>query len=194
MRIELRGVSHLLVISVNEYISLWQMMLIYFDLVFFSRKSVNKHKSIMLLAKWQHFHYQAWICLFSGSLSVCPVLNFPSLYVCSLVPSHTADTGIPTIPVTANHTILSKITYVKFVKSKHLWTIRLLIDYLIDYALQIIPINRLWKSSDYTTLVLYQVCVFPADRNNKMAALASDWLRHCWLLFWNDWTEFNETW
>ena len=27
-----------------------------------------------------------------------------------------------------------------------------------------------------------------------MAALASDWLRHCQLLLWNCWTEFNETW
>ena len=26
--------------------------------------------------------------------------------------------------------------------------------------------------------LLYQVCVFRADRKNKMAALASDWLRH----------------
>ena len=26
--------------------------------------------------------------------------------------------------------------------------------------------------------VLYQVCVFRVDRKNKMAALASDWLRH----------------
>ena len=26
--------------------------------------------------------------------------------------------------------------------------------------------------------VLYQVCVFQADRKNKMAALASDWVRH----------------
>ena len=42
--------------------------------------------------------------------------------------------------------------------------------------------------------VLYQVCVFRADRKNKMAALASDWLRHFWLLLWNRWTEFNETW
>ena len=40
--------------------------------------------------------------------------------------------------------------------------------------------------------VLYQVCVFQADRKNKMAALASDWLRHFRLL-WNCWTEFNET-
>ena len=41
---------------------------------------------------------------------------------------------------------------------------------------------------------LYQVCVFQADRKNKMAALASDWLRHFRLLLWNGWTEFNETW
>ena len=42
--------------------------------------------------------------------------------------------------------------------------------------------------------VLYQVCVFWADRKNKMAALTSDWLRHFWLLLWNHWAEFNETW
>ena len=30
--------------------------------------------------------------------------------------------------------------------------------------------------------VLYQVCIFPANRKNKMAALASDWLRHFRLL------------
>ena len=41
---------------------------------------------------------------------------------------------------------------------------------------------------------LYQVCVFRADRKNKMAALASDWLRHFRLLLWNHWTEFSETW
>ena len=41
---------------------------------------------------------------------------------------------------------------------------------------------------------LYQVCVFRADRKNKMAALASDWPRHFWLLLWNRWTEFKETW
>ena len=35
---------------------------------------------------------------------------------------------------------------------------------------------------------------FWANRKNKMAALASDWLRHFRLLLWNRWTEFNETW
>ena len=39
--------------------------------------------------------------------------------------------------------------------------------------------------------VLYQVCVFQADWKNRIAALASDWLRHFRLLLW---TEFNETW
>ena len=42
--------------------------------------------------------------------------------------------------------------------------------------------------------VLYQFCVFRADRKNKMAALTSDWLRHFRLLLWNRWTEFKETW
>ena len=42
--------------------------------------------------------------------------------------------------------------------------------------------------------VLYQACIFWADQKNKMAALASDWLRHFGLLLWNGWTEFNKTW
>ena len=42
--------------------------------------------------------------------------------------------------------------------------------------------------------VLYQVCVFRADWKTKMAAPASDWLRHFWLLLWNRWAEFEETW
>ena len=41
---------------------------------------------------------------------------------------------------------------------------------------------------------LYQVCVFRADRKNKIAALPFDWLRHFRLLLWNRWTEFKETW
>ena len=41
---------------------------------------------------------------------------------------------------------------------------------------------------------LYQFCVFRAYRKNKMATLASDWLRHFRLLLWNRWTEFNKTW
>ena len=52
-----------------------------------------------------------------------------------------------------------------------------------------------WKLDRKQDLnVLYQVCVFRADRKNKMAALASDRLRHFRLLLCNRWTEFNETW
>ena len=53
-------------------------------------------------------------------------------------------------------------------------------------------LTKLYRKVDLN--VLYQVCVFRADRKNKMAALASDWLRHFGLLLWNRWTEFNETW
>ena len=41
--------------------------------------------------------------------------------------------------------------------------------------------------------VLFQVCVLQTDRKIKMAALASDWLRHFRLLPFNHWTEFKET-
>ena len=40
--------------------------------------------------------------------------------------------------------------------------------------------------------VFYQICVFGADRKNKLAALASDWLRYFRLLLWNRSTKFNE--
>ena len=53
-------------------------------------------------------------------------------------------------------------------------------------------LTKLYRKVDLN--VLYQVCVFRADRKNKMAALASDWLRHFQLLLWNRWSEFNETW
>ena len=51
---------------------------------------------------------------------------------------------------------------------------------------------KLDRKQDFN--VLYKVCVFRADRKNKMAALASDWLRHFRLLLWNRGTEFNQTW
>ena len=43
-------------------------------------------------------------------------------------------------------------------------------------------------------IVLYHVCVFRADRKNKMAAPASDWPRHFRLLCRNRWREFNKSW
>ena len=53
-------------------------------------------------------------------------------------------------------------------------------------------LTKLYRKVDLN--VLYQVCVFRVDRKNKMAALASDWLRHFRLLLWNRWMEFDETW
>ena len=41
-------------------------------------------------------------------------------------------------------------------------------------------LTELYRKVDLN--ILYQVCVFRADRKNKSAALASDWLRHFRLL------------
>ena len=65
---------------------------------------------------------------------------------------------------------------------------------IFDFSSEIAELN--WKTLDrkQDLKVLYQVCVFRADQKNKMAALASDLLKHFWLLLWNCWKEFYETW
>ena len=52
--------------------------------------------------------------------------------------------------------------------------------------------RKLNKKQDLN--ILYQARVFRANWINKMASLASDWLRHFHFLLCNHWTEFNETW
>ena len=65
---------------------------------------------------------------------------------------------------------------------------------IFDFSSETAEQNSMKLDKKQDLNVLYQVCVFRADRKNKMAALASDWLRHFRLLLWNRWTEFNETW
>ena len=65
---------------------------------------------------------------------------------------------------------------------------------IFDFSSETTELNSTKLDRKQDLNVLYQVCVFRADRKNKMAALASDWLRHFRLLRWNHWTEFNETW
>ena len=65
---------------------------------------------------------------------------------------------------------------------------------IFDFSSEIAERNSTKLDRKQDLNVLYQVCVFQADRKNKMAALTSDWLRHFWLLLWNRWTEFKETW
>ena len=52
--------------------------------------------------------------------------------------------------------------------------------------------TKLDKKQDLN--VLYQVYLFLTYQKNKMATLASDWLRHFRLLLWNPWMDFNATW
>ena len=65
---------------------------------------------------------------------------------------------------------------------------------IFDFSSEIAEWNSTKLDRKQDLNVLYQVCVFRADLKNKMAALASDWLRHFRLLLWNRWMEFNETW
>ena len=65
---------------------------------------------------------------------------------------------------------------------------------IFDFSSEIAEQNSKKLNRKQDLKVFYQVCVFRADRKNKMAALASDWLRHFRLLLRNRWTEFKETW
>ena len=65
--------------------------------------------------------------------------------------------------------------------------------HIFDFSSETAEQNSMKLDRKQDLNALYQVCVFRADRKNKMAALASDWLRHFRLLLWNRWTEFNET-
>ena len=65
---------------------------------------------------------------------------------------------------------------------------------IFDFSSETVERNSTKLDRKQDLKVFYQVCIFGADRKNKMATLASDWLRHFHLLLWNCWTEFNETW
>ena len=64
---------------------------------------------------------------------------------------------------------------------------------IFDFSSQTAERNSTKLDRKEDLIALYQVCVFWADRKNKMVALASDWLRHFRLLLWNRWMEFNVT-
>ena len=75
------------------------------------------------------------------------------------------------------------------------WLPSLLISWeIFDFSSETVERNSTKRDRKQDLNALYQVCVFRADRKNKMAALASDWLKHFRLLLWHRWMEFNKTW
>ena len=64
---------------------------------------------------------------------------------------------------------------------------------ILDFSSKTAERNSMKVGRNQDVNVLYQVCVFRANRKIKMAALASDRLRHFRLLLWNRWLEFNES-
>ena len=65
--------------------------------------------------------------------------------------------------------------------------------YIFDFSFETAEQNSTKFDSKQDLNVPYQVYVLGPTGKNNMGALASDWLRHFWLL-WIRWTEFNETW
>ena len=65
---------------------------------------------------------------------------------------------------------------------------------IFDFSSETTEPNSMKLDRKQDLNALYQVCVFRGDRKNKMAALASDLLRHFQLFLWNRWIEFNKTW
>ena len=75
---------------------------------------------------------------------------------------------------------------------RHPSVIRLsLIFHIFDFFSESTERNLPKLDRKHELSVIYQVCVFRAYRNNKMATLVSDWLRHFRLLLWNHGKEFN---
>ena len=64
---------------------------------------------------------------------------------------------------------------------------------IFDFSSETANWNSMKLNRQQDLNVLYQVCVFRADRK-KIAAMASDWTIYFRLLLWNRWTEFSETW
>ena len=55
--------------------------------------------------------------------------------------------------------------------------------------------NETWQEARSNSTSSTEFVFFRSiGEKNKMAALASDWLRHFRLLLWNGWTKFSETW
>ena len=74
------------------------------------------------------------------------------------------------------------------------WPPRPLIGWeIFDFSSETAERNSTKVERKQDIKVFYQVCVFLVDRKNKLAALASDWLRHFQLLLWNRWSEFNKS-
>ena len=70
------------------------------------------------------------------------------------------------------------------------WPLWLLIGWdVFDFSSETAERNSMKLDRKQDLNVLYQVCIFWVDWKNKVAALASDLLRHFWLLLWNCWID-----
>ena len=96
--------------------------------------------------------------------------------------------------LTGSKIIQSSTKFVFFGQiGKTRWPPRPLIDWdIFDFSSETADRNTTKFDRKQDQSVLYQVCVFRANRKNKMAAPASNLLRHFLLLLWNRRTEYTK--
>ena len=108
--------------------------------------------------------------------------------------SETADLNSTKLGRKQDHNVLYQFCVFR-ADGKTRWSPWPLINcHIYDFCAETVERNSTKLDRKQDLNVLYQVCVFRGDWKNKPAALASDLLTHFWLLLWNRWTEFNETW
>ena len=176
----------------------------------------QKNKMVALASdRLRHFWLLLWNCwtefneTWQGSRSQCPL---PSLCFSGLSEKQDGRPGLwlaetfSTSPLKVLNRIQQNLSGSKISTSstkfvffgpigKTRWPPWSLICWdIFDFSSETAERNSTKLTRKQDLNVLYQVCVFGADRKNKMAALTSDWLRYFWLLLWNCWTIFNETW
>ena len=173
-----------------------------------------KNKMVALASDWlRHFRLLLWDCWPEFNKTWLEARSQrPLQSLCFAGPSEKQD-GHPdlwlaetfsTSPLKLQNWIQQNLTGSKITMSstkvvffwligKIIWLSWPLIGWdIFDFSSETAELNSTNLDRKQDLNVLYQVCVYLVDRKNKMAALASNWLRHFRLLLWNCCPEFNQ--
>ena len=105
--------------------------------------------------------------------------------------SKTAERNSTKLDVKQDHNVLYQVCVFRTDRKKTRWPPWPLIHWdIFDFSSETVEGNspKLERKQDFN--VLYKLVFFQTDQKNKMAALASDWLRHFRLFLRNRWTEY----
>ena len=161
----------------------------------FSRNGlyISQHLGRLSYANWFQSETLHSTCL------EMPRINSPILYLFWAILESLLSAPEPKAQVHYCEKIRYFTSFTNFVFCGLIWKTRwppwLLIGWdIFDFSSETAERNSTKDVRKQDLNFLYQVCVFRADRKNKMAAPVSHWLRHFGFFLSNCWTEFNKTW